>query len=271
MTKYPCYAMLFTLLSMTLLGCDQQTSVTERTLFKETYEQKKDHSDKKAIKLAVQMVDSMGGYDTWQEKRYLSWVFFGIRSWIWDKHTSDVRMHSRENDLTVLMNLDSREGRVFKNGKEVTNPDSIDKYLKVGYQSWANDSYWLFMPFKVFDPGVHLKYKGKEANPRGEESHVIRLSYDSVGVTPQNVYDVYIDPERKLVNAWKYYPEPGSKPITTPWTGYREYNGLKLAINRGSDYKISEISVKDSINREVFKVYNPYDSLKETSEHKPVP
>ncbi len=248
-----------------LAGCQGEKDATERPLFQKVYKQKQDHSDKKAIRLAVQMTDSMGGYDTWQEKRYLGWVFFGMRSWLWDKETNDIRMHSRRDSLTVLMNLDSREGKVFKKGERVTNPDTISKYLKTGYQSWANDCYWLFMPFKVFDPGVRLTYKGKEATPRGEEAHVIRLTYDSVGVTPENQYDVYIDPESKLVKAWQYYPEPGAKPITTPWTGYRKYNGLKLANSRGSDYKLSEISVRDSLNRAVFDTYNPYDSLAATS------
>lgn len=248
-----------------LAGCQGEKDATERPLFQKVYKQKQDHSDKKAIRLAVQMTDSMGGYDTWQEKRYLGWVFFGMRSWLWDKETNDIRMHSRRDSLTVLMNLDSREGKVFKKGERVTNPDTIGKYLKTGYQSWANDCYWLFMPFKVFDPGVRLTYKGKEATPRGEEAHVIRLTYDSVGVTPENQYDVYIDPESKLVKAWQYYPEPGAKPITTPWTGYRKYNGLKLANSRGSDYKLSEISVRDSLNRAVFDTYNPYDSLEATS------
>lgn len=246
-----------------MFSCKNDKNLTDRPLFKKAYEQKKAHSDKKAIKLAVQVVDSMGGYDTWQEKRYLSWVFFGMRSWIWDKKTGDVRMHSRKDSLTILMNLKTKEGKVFKGGEKITNPDSIDKYLKVGYRSWANDSYWLFMPFKLFDPGVKLTYRGKASTPKGDQAHVIRLTFDSVGVTPQNQYDIYVDPERKLVTAWKYYRKPGTKPmISTPWTGYRNYNGLKLPTNRGGRYKLSEISVRDSLNQAVFEVYNPYDTTK---------
>ncbi len=271
MNRHLALISLLWLIITVLAGCQRETDVAERPLFRKVYEQKQDHSDKKAIRLAVQMTDSMGGYDTWQEKRYLGWVFFGMRSWLWDKETNDVRMHSRRDSLTVLMNLDSRDGKVFKDGERVTNPDTIDKYLKIGYRSWANDSYWLFMPFKVFDPGVRLTYKGKEATPRGKEAHVVRLTYDSVGVTPENQYDVYIDPESKLVKAWQYYPEPGAKPITTPWTGYRNYNGLKLANNRGSNYKLSEISVRDSLNRAVFDTYNPYDSLNSPTKDQPVP
>jgi hypothetical protein len=266
--------LLITIITLSLggmVGCgDQKNSVTERPLFKKVYKQKKSHSDKKAVRLAVQVTDSMGGYDTWQEKRYLSWVFLGMRSWIWDKKTGDVRMNSRKDSLTILMNLKSRDGKVFKGGKPVTNPDTLDKYLKVGYRSWANDSYWVFMPFKLLDPGVQLTYQGKEASPKGDKTHLIRVQFDSVGVTPQNQYDVFINPDRMLVTAWKYYREPGSKPLlTTPWTGYRDYNGLKLATSRGGKYKITEISVRDSINREVFDTYNPYDSLQSKKPEQP--
>jgi hypothetical protein len=251
-------------LTAVLLACNNETkNLEERPLFKKVYKQKKAHSDKKAVKLAVQVTDSMGGYDTWQKKRYLSWVFFGMRSWIWDKKTGDVRMHSRKDSLTILMNLKTKKGKVFKGGEKTTHPDSIDKYLKVGYRSWANDAYWVFMPFKLLDPGVQLTYKGKEAAPTGDKAHLIRVQFDSVGVTPKNQYDVFIDPDRMLVTGWKYYREPGTKPLlTTPWTGYRNYNGIKLASSRGGKYKIKEISVRDSINREVFDIYNPYDSLR---------
>ena len=245
------------------IGCENKTQIEERSLFKKAYEQKKDHSDKKALKLAVEMIDSCGGYEAWKDARYLTWIFFDMRSWIWDKKTGDVRMRSRKDGLTILMNLHAKEGKVFKQGGErITNPDSVEKYLELGYKMWINDSYWAFMPFKVLDPGVRLQYKGEKVTANGEKAHVIRLSFDSVGVTPENVYDIYVDKESMLVKQWDYYPEKGGKKLTTLWGHYEEFNGLKLALSRGDNYRISRVSVKDTINRAVFDTYNPYDTAK---------
>lgn len=248
-------------------GCNNvaDQSIEDRERFQEIYEQKKDHSDKKAIKLAIQVQDSSGGYETWQNKRYLSWIFFDTRSWIWDKKTGDVRINSLEKDQTILMNLNSREGKVKKGGKQVTNPDSLEKYLDMGYNLWANDSYWLFMPFKMLDPGVRLKYVGEKTTMNDYKADVVELTFDSVGITPQNKYHVYIGKEDKLVRQWDYYSsaEKEEPAIRVPWTHYNEFNGLKLSMMRGGNARITNISVRDSLNREVFKKFNPYpDSTK---------
>ncbi len=253
---------------MTLLvSCSgSSTNIEQRPLFQEVYKQKKEHSDKKALKIAFEVMDSSGGYDNWKKARYLNWIFFNARRWIWDKKTGDVRVYRKKDSLTVMMNLNSREGTVFKGDRHLTNPDTVQKYVNEAYKMWANDSYWVFMPFKLIDPGVRLQYKGEEVTPTEVKSDVIRVSFDSVGVTPKNFYDIYVSKETRRVCFWDYYPsktyadKKGKPYFSLPWTNYREFKGLKIALNHGGKNKITGVSVRDSINRAVFKELNPYDA-----------
>lgn len=262
----------FLMTSMLLFaaGCDKAgtKSIEDRERFQSLYEQKKSHSDKKAIKLAMQVQDSSGGYQTWKDKRYLSWIFFGTRSWIWDKKTGDVRMNSLEKDLTILMNVNDMEGKVLKNGEKVTNQDSLEQHLQSGYKMWINDSYWLFMPFKMLDSGVRLKYIGEKTTMNDFKADVVEMTFDSVGVTPQNKYHVYIGKEDKLVRQWDYYANSNkdAPDIRVPWTHYNEFNGLKLSMLRGGNARITNIAVRDSLDRSVFREFNPYpDSTNQQS------
>lgn len=254
-------------------GCAQEgQDIEEREIFKEVYQQKKGHSDKKAVKIALEVMDSSGGYQRWQEARYLNWIFFGSRRWMWDKQTGDVRVHDIDNDLTILMNLNSKEGKVFKDTQRVTNKDSVEKFLKRGYRMWANDSYWVFMPFKLIDSGVKLKYEGEGATPapQEEKADILKVSFKDVGVTPKNYYKVYVSKKTRRVRWWEYYPtEDKEKPfISTPWTNYQDFKGLKLSLSHGGKNKITEVSVRDSMNRAVFEELNPLDSA-HVIEHKP--
>jgi len=215
-------------------------------------------ADPKAVEVAKNVIENMGGWQNWKETRYLTWNFFGSRSWIWDKHNGDIRMQSHNDSLTVLMNLDTKEGEVFKDGEKVTNADTLSKYLNVAYKGWVNDSYWLIMPFKFLDSGVNLKYAGEGTTRAGEKSHILQLTFDSVGVTPENKYKVYVSKDQNLVKQWAYFNhKDDEKPVfKTPWLNYQKYGTLKLSGNRGQA-KISGIGVYDSLNREVFNKLKP--------------
>ena len=71
-------------------------------------------------------------------------------------------------DSTVyLMNIHSMEGKVKRGEKLITNPDTLQNFLKYGKSTWINDAYWLVMPFKLKDSGVTLKYIGQDTTEAG--------------------------------------------------------------------------------------------------------
>src|SRR5262245_1268990 len=109
-------------------------------------------SDARAMAIADEAMQKLGGRQNWDDTHYLKWRFFGRRLHVWDKWTGDIRVEHR--DQIILMNLNTHKGRAWKAGVEVTHPDSLAPLLQFGYEAWINDSYWVFMPYKLKDSGV---------------------------------------------------------------------------------------------------------------------
>lgn len=132
-------------------------------------------------------------------------------------------------------------------GKDVTvnlaSPGS-DEDAKAAYARWVNDSYWLLAPLKLMDHGVHLTDKGT-SEMDGAKRQVLHLSFGQVGLTPEDQYNLYIDPESKLVTSWDYMPEPG-KSMHATWSDYKKTGGLTLATNhemKGARIRILDLKV----------------------------
>lgn len=213
-----------------------------------------DGSDKKAIELADKAMKAMGGRKNWNNTRYLSWNFFGFRKHLWDKWTGDVRIESLRSDFKVLMNLRSMEGKVWMDGAFLQEPDSLVKYLDIGKRMWINDSYWLVMPFKLKDSGVTLKYSREDTTSLGESSEVLELTFEEVGVTPDNKYEIWISKESGLVNQWAYYRNTGDSVagFIRPWGGYEKHGNILLSSERG-DRDLSEVAVLNDVPEGVFE------------------
>ena len=75
------------------------------------------------------------------------------------------------------------------------------KLLETAYGRFINDTYWLLAPWKVFDPGVHRDFDGEKTGPDGALCDVIRLSFDNVGLTPKDVYWLWVTREADDNNA----------------------------------------------------------------------
>lgn len=202
-------------------------------------------SDPSAIALAKEVVAASGGEKAWHNTRHIRWNFFGSRKHNWDKQTGDVVIESLKTPVKIEMNIHDKTGRVWLDGQETMQADSLSKYLKSGYGWWVNDSYWLILPFKLLDSGVTLKYLGEKETLDGEAAEVLSLNFESVGLTPQNKYHVYIDKGSKRLTQWDFYtnatdPEPR---FQLPWKDYRKYGDIWLSGDRGK-YALTEISVE---------------------------
>ena len=218
-------------------------------------------SDQKAIKLADEVMANMGGRATWDAMGTLTWNFLGARKLVWDKPSGKVRIDNlREGSPleTIIVNLkDTADVQLKMNGEIITQPDSLQKYGKMGRSMWINDSYWIVMPFKLKDSGVTLKYLKEDTTATGESAHILQLTFQEVGNTPQNRYEIAVSKDRKLVTQWAFYREREDKEpaFVLPWDGYEDYNGLLLASDRGQR-SISEIEVTDNPPAGVFEIGN---------------
>ena len=202
-------------------------------------------SDTKAIQIADDVMKAMGGRYAWDMTRYIRWTFFGKRALLWDKTKERVRIDFVDQPLRIRLNLKDMTGRVWKDGMEMTQADSVKKYLTRGKSIWINDSYWLVMPFKLKDSGVTLKYVGKKNNYINAECDVLEMTYNQVGDTPDNKYHIYVNPSSKMITQWDYYAKvTNEKPqMSTPWADYRPVGNILLSTSRGEGRSMAPLGV----------------------------
>lgn len=214
--------------------------------------------DFKTKDLVAQCEKSMGGQKAYNKTRHISWTFFGSRTLWWDKNTGDVRIENPKDKTVILWNSQTSKGKASVNGTEINAGEDLDKLMTKAERTWINDSYWLVMPFKLNDPGVNKKYLGEKETAAGKTADVIELTFNEVGVTPQNKYHIYFDQDSHLVSQWDFYRNASDeKPgFAMPWQDYQPYGKIMLSGDRG-ERKLSNIMVAQKVDKNIYSELTP--------------
>lgn len=210
-----------------------------------------DGSDPRAIEIADRVMERLGGWRAWDNTRYLTWRFFGGRRHIWDKWTGNHRLE--DGDLVVLHNINDRSGRAWVGDVEITNPDTLTHRLEQAYSRWINDAYWLVMPYKLKDSGVTLTYEGEDMTEDGLPAYILELTFQGVGRTPQNRYQVWVDIDKSLVCQWSFYRDAdNTEPrFVMPWANWQTHGDILLNDDFGAR-RHTEVAVLQEVAEEVF-------------------
>ncbi len=205
--------------------------------------------DAKAIEIADKVIEASGGRATWDSTDLFQWRFFGNRLHTWNKATGDIIIESEKDSFRYELNLKTMEGSILKGADQLTELDGKAKYLQQAKEYWINDSYWIFLPFKLKDSGVTLKYLGEGTTSDGNAAEKLQLTFQDVGVTPENKYVVYVDKETNLVSQWDFYTnfEDEEPRFSNPWKEYKPYNGLMLSSSRGGERGMEDIAVGEEL------------------------
>ncbi len=228
-------------------------------------------SDPRAIVVADLVMSALGGHQVWDETRFLYFAFaverdgkrVAYRTHLWDRWEGRLRYETRDKEgtpLVVLLDVNTRKGEAFRMPKEAraggtaavdpAAPARVDgaaarPLLDEAYEAWINDTYWLLMPYKMKDPGVHLKYAGEETRD-GEAYDLVELSFDEVGLTPRDRYWAHVNRRTHLMDRWSYILQddpPGSQPSVWDWKGWARRGRImlcpeKVTIRKGATLKI---------------------------------
>jgi len=225
-------------------------------------------SDSRSVEIAGAVMESMGGRDAWDSTRFVRWRFFGRRLHFWDRHGGDIRIESpastgrdgvEQPAFLVLMNIHSKKGRAWEDGREVETPEKLAEYLDRGHQLWVNDSYWMFMPYKLLDPGVTLTYAGERILEDGRAADVLDMTFvEGVGYTPENRYEIFVARDSGLVEQWSFFAEASAEEpnFTLPWSDWRQFGGILLATGHGQGLDW-EIAVYEELPDAVFDSPDP--------------
>ena len=245
-------------LSALIMACDSQSTTPESKEAPEVYTKKIE--DEKAAQLVFEMMEAMGGVEKWENLKYVSWTFFGARHLVWDKLNSRVRIESPKDSTVYLVNLEELSGKYSYNGVENLNKVELSEKLKKGKSIWINDMYWLFMPFKLYDQGVFVKYLKSDTTLVGDMADILELSFDNVGNTPENKYQIYIDQKDHLIKQWNFFADANQAEASAiwPWDNYSDFNGLKLSSDRTDKSGPSNVRVYEHLDDEVFTSFKKF-------------
>jgi len=191
-----------------------------------------------------ELTKAMGGREGWAKARFFrfDWIVekdgkrVVARSHYWDRWDGRYRVDGKdekEGAYSVYFNVNSKDGVAFVDGKRVTDAAQAKKWLADGYEAFINDSYWLLTPFKIFDGGVTVADGGVDKGPDGAPCDVIKLSFANVGLTPKDVYWLYVNQKTHLLDEWKYVLGGENKPPTAwAWSGWQKVGPIQLASMR---------------------------------------
>lgn len=202
-------------------------------------------ADAASAQVVKELTDAMGGQKTWDDLPYFRFDFVAIRDgkeiarfrhW-WDKRLGRCRVEGpddKERTVTAIFNVQDRKGRTFTDGIVDSDSANIASILKMGYERWVNDTYWIIMPFKLRDPGVILKHDRTERTEDGIEYDILELSFEQgVGLTPADHYWLYVNRNTHLIDKWEYVLT-GQKPPPQPssWEAWTSVGPLRLSLAR---------------------------------------
>ncbi|MBK8014434.1 MAG: hypothetical protein IPK13_24180 [Deltaproteobacteria bacterium] len=146
-------------------------------------------------------------------------------TWSRDGHTYDVIVSTSDPTRVESAHVDGAPA----------SPAVASSLGPVAYQRFINDGYWLLMPLKLFDDGVILKAEPDRIHD-DVPHHILRLSFAGVGLTPGDVYWLFINPNSNRITRWEMRLEgQTSEPRGMSWDDYRPVGPLLLSHLHQSD------------------------------------
>jgi hypothetical protein len=199
--------------------------------------------DAKADAIGRELIAAMGGEGAWDKARQFQFDFVVVKegkevarfSHAWDRYTGDYRLQGVDKagaPYTVYFNVNTKAGTAFVNGVAAEGAER-DKRIESAYERFINDTYWLLAPWKIFDPGVRLAYEGEKPCPGGGTCDVLKLSFENVGLTPKDVYWLWIAREGRRMVQWQYVLGGADEPPTTAaWKDWQKLGGILLSLDK---------------------------------------
>lgn len=177
-------------------------------------------------KLAMEMLNSLNK-PAWDSLKYLKWEFMRGQKYLWDKQNNAVVVEW--NDNKVILDLDQIDGVAFKGGQKITGEEK-NASIQKAWSIWCNDSFWMFAPYKIFDPGTKREIVKTADGEKG-----LMVTYESGGVTPGDSYLWLLD-DNNIPTGFKMWTSIiPVKGIYISWENWKTIDGgAKLAISHKS-------------------------------------
>ena len=232
--------------------------------------------DPKADSLATLLYESAGGAATWAQVPYIKFNYTHaigqttartIRH-LWNRQTNEYRVElpgPTNEPYVVLIDLDTRQGRAYWNGSELSAQETEAK-AEEAYRRYVHDTFWLLTPLKLFDPGAERTYVSDSSTAITD---VLKVRYSLPGYAPAEEYWLYVDKASGLITRGQYWGPHDARtlpPREFVWRGYeRHWTGIgyvylsteKSAADRPHSILTNQVEFPVSVAEDMFTVGDP--------------
>jgi hypothetical protein len=189
------------------------------------------------------MIQALGGWEAFRSSRYVRFDFavmledrpLSFHRHLWDRWTGRYRVEGMKKDgisyLILYSDVNSRQGQAYNN-ERIAEGAATQSLLEYGYARFINDTYWLLMPWKTFDPGVHRSLEERVTDSLGSFD-VVHLSFDSVGLTPGDQYWAYVNRSTGRMERWRFLLQDGETGDYR-WTDWVNVSGVWFSTTKVS-------------------------------------
>jgi hypothetical protein len=220
--------------------------------------------------VARRALDAQAG-PAWENARYFAFTFNVDREGKiaasfpqqWDRYTGDYHVTGKDQKgdaFVITMNVNTMKGKAWKNGVEATAAELPDMML-FGYRRFINDTYWLLMPLKMMDPGVHRTLDGERSDACGRKWDVVKLSFDQgVGLTPGDVYWAWVNHDTGIVEQWDMKlqgTKPEDAPVAVKFHEFRRIGNVLIStarevVGKKQTVRLDDLVISSDVPKDVF-------------------
>ncbi len=177
----------------------------------------------------------------WDSLKYLKWEFMRGHQFLWDKKGNNALV--KWDNTKVILDLDEVSGVAYQDGIQIEG-DKKDQLIQQAWSHWCNDSFWMFAPFKVFDPGT-----SRSIVETGNDQKGLMITYESGGVTPGDSYLWLLD-NQNIPTGYKMWTFIPVKGMHISWEGWKTLKGgAKVAVSHKStvlSFDMKDVAEGDS-------------------------
>ena len=200
-----------------------------------------------ADEVAHRAFNIIGGDGAWERARYFSFTFTVVKDGKivssfpqkWDRATGIYRVRGSGPDgipFEATINVNNGTGHGSVQGRAVTDAKEFKSLYDLAYLRFANDTFFLLMPLKMFDPVVQREYDGQRTDTCGHTWDLLKLTVkEGAAFTPPGVHWPWINRDTGVVEEWDMKlttMKPDDPPVEVMFRDYRRIAGLLISLRR---------------------------------------